>query len=131
MITKEKARQLRRLIEKASLSLSDEDAISGVELFPHWNDSATYDVDDRVQYDGLLYKCLQKHTAQVNWTPSGSPSLWVRVDNPAEEWPEWRQPTGSTDAYMTGAKVSYNGKHWINTYDYNVYAPGVYGWDEA
>lgn len=131
MITREKARQLRKLIEKASISLSDADALNGVELFPRWNSSTTYAVDDRVQYEDELYKCLQAHTAQSTWTPAAAPSLWVRVDNPAEEWPEWRQPLGSTDAYRIGAKVSYDGKHWINTFDYNTYMPGIYGWDEV
>ena len=55
----------------------------------------------------------------------------MRIDDPAVEWPEWRQPQGSTDAYAMGAKVSHNGKHWISTADANVWEPGVYGWEEA
>ena len=38
--------------------------------------------------------------------------------------------TGAHDAYHLGDKVSYNGKHYICTADANVYAPGVYGWEE-
>lgn len=34
MITRAKALALRRLIEKAAISLPDEDALGGVELFP-------------------------------------------------------------------------------------------------
>lgn len=131
MISIEKARALRALIEKASVSLSDEDALNGVELFPHWNDSKTYAVNDRVSYNGTLYKCLQTHTAQSNWIPSDSPSLWVRVDNPAIEFPEWVQPLGSADAYPLGAKVSHLEKHWVSTVDNNVWEPGVYGWEEV
>ena len=104
MITREHARHLRALIEKISASLTDEEALTGIELFPHWSDEAEYEVDDRVQYEGLLYKCLTAHTSQTQWTPSDSPSLWVRIDDPQEEFPEWRQPLGSTDAYPTGAK---------------------------
>lgn len=131
MITREKARKLRRLIEKAALSLSDSDAYGGAELFPRWSDSAVYSTGDRVRYDGTLYKCLQDHTAQSTWTPADSPSLWVRVDDPSIEFPEWIQPTGAQDAYPKGAKVSYAGKHWISDVDSNVWAPGVYGWTEA
>jgi len=43
--------------------------------------------------------------------------------------PEWIPPTGAHDAYKKGAKVTYNGKIYICTYDNNAYAPGVYGWD--
>lgn len=131
MITKQHARLLRQLIVKASESLSDTDALEAVELFPRWSDSAEYVTGDRVSYDGILYKCLLDHTAQPSWTPDVSPSIWVRVDDPGEEWPEWRQPTGSTDAYAFGAKVSHNNKHWISNLPANTYEPGVYGWDEA
>lgn len=131
MITREHARQLRRYIEQLAVTLPDEDALEAVELFPRWNETAAYTTGDRVRYGDLLYKCLLDHQAQASWTPDVSPSLWVRVDNPAEEWPEWRQPTGATDAYMTGAKVSHNEKHWICTVDNNTWEPGVFGWDEA
>lgn len=131
MISRIRAYQLRRLIEMASASLSDTDALNGVELFPHWDDSKDYAVGDRVSYESTLYKCLQAHTSQPTWTPSDSPSLWVRVDDPSIEYPDWVQPTGSTDAYAKGDKVSHNGKHWISTVDGNVWEPSVYGWDEA
>ena len=123
--------KLRELIERLSAHLSDADALEGVELFPRWSDDADYTVDDRVNYDGTLYKCLIAHTSQPSWTPDVSPSLWVRVDDPSIEWPEWIQPTGATDAYPMGAKVSHNGKHWISDINANVYEPGVYGWHEA
>ena len=131
MITKARARRLRHLIEVASQSLPDADALQAVELFPKWSDSAEYFTDDRVRYDGTLYKCLQDHTAQPTWTPADSPSLWVRVDDPSIEYPDWVQPTGATDAYRIGAKVSHLEKHWISSIDYNTYEPSVYGWDEV
>ena len=130
MISREHARHLRRKIEQTSASLTDEEALTAVELFPHWSDSAEYAVDDRVSYEGTLYKCLTAHTAQAQWTPADSPSLWVRVDNPQEEFPEWVQPLGSTDAYALGAKVSHLNKHWISTVDGNVWEPPTM-WDEV
>lgn len=131
MIELYKARTLRILIEKAAKSLSDADAYGGAELFPRWSETAVYSTGDRVCYESTLYKCLQDHTAQATWTPADSPSLWVRVDDPSVEFPEWIQPTGSTDAYPMGAKVSYAGKHWISTVDSNVWTPGTFGWDEV
>lgn len=131
MITKNHARALRRYIEQLSATLPDQDALEAVELFPKWSETAEYSVGDRVRYGELLYKCLLDHQAQASWTPDTATSLWVRVDNPAEEWPEWIQPVGSADAYPFGAKVSHNEKHWISTYDNNVWEPGVYGWDEV
>ena len=131
MITLEYARRLRRLIEKAAVSLDDESALSGIELFPAWQDVPPMDyvVGDRVRYGNTLYKCVQSHTSQSDWTPDATPALWVVVS--LDEWPEWRQPTGAHDAYNTGDKVSHNGLHWTSMIDANTYEPGVYGWLEA
>ena len=124
----ETALRLRALIEKACISLSDEDALQGVELFPHWVVEHNYSVADRVQYHSILYKCVQPHTSYSTWTPDVTPALWTRVS--LDEWPEWVQPTGAQDAYMAGDKVSHNEKHWISNVDYNTWEPGVYGWEE-
>ena len=131
MITKARARALRHLIEEAAKSLSDADAYGGAELFPRWSETAVYATGDRVCYESTLYKCLQDHTAQADWAPDVAVSLWVRVDDPSIEWPEWVQPVGAADAYPKGAKVSHNSKHWISTVDSNVWEPGTFGWDEA
>ena len=131
MRAQEVARRLRPLIIKASAFLSDTDALNGVELFAEWATDTEYSVDERIRYDGTLYKCLTAHASQSTWTPDASPSLWVRVDDPSIEWPEWIQPVGATDAYPMGAKVSHNGKHWISDVDGNVWEPSVYGWTEA
>lgn len=126
MISREKALALRKLIEKLSEDLPDSEAYTAPELFPQWT-LKDYQTGDRVQYQGLLYKCLQAHTAQADWTPDTAVSLWVRVDDPSIEFPDWRQPTGAHDAYAKGDKVSHNGKHWISEVDGNVWEPGAVG----
>ena len=125
-MTRAKAKQLRKLIEQLSITLDDETALKGVELFPMWGIDIDYAVDDRVQHEGTLYKCVQAHTSQENWTPDATPALWVIVT--VEEWPEWVQPAGSHDAYAKDAKVTHNGERWISDVDSNVWEPGVYGW---
>ena len=126
-MTRGKAKLLRNLIEQLAITLDDATALTGVELFPSWKLIA-YSVGDRVQYNGVLYKCIQSHTAQSDWTPDVTPALWVVVT--VEEWPEWVQPTGAQDAYAKDSKVTHNGKKWISSYDANVWEPGVYGWEE-
>lgn len=128
----ERARELRPIIEAAAQAgLDDDTAITAVELFPAWKIGEAYAVGARINYGGLLYKCAQAHTSQADWTPDATPALWVRVDDPGEEWPEWRQPAGAHDAYEKGYKVSHNEKHWISDVDGNVWEPGVYGWTQA
>lgn len=126
-----RATELRTAIEISAQSLSDEDAVNVPELFPSWEDGHSYQIGDRVSRGDTLYKCIQDHVSQSDWLPENTPSLWNRMDDPEEEWPEWRQPTGAHDAYEKGYKVSHNNKHWISTVDGNVWEPGVYGWDET
>jgi hypothetical protein len=128
----ERARQTRRAITLYAKELPDEQAAGMPSLFEAWDGGGvTYKAGDRRQDRGLLYRCLQDHVSQPDWAPDAAPSLWVRIDDPAIEWPEWRQPTGATDAYAKGDKGSHNGKHWISDVDNNVWEPGVYGWTEV
>lgn len=129
MISKALARKLRQYIEKASVSLSDEDALEAIELYPAWKTNTAYSVDERIRYERTLYRCVQAHTSQADWTPDKTPALWTVVS--LEEWPAWVQPTGAQDAYRVGDKVTFEGEHYINDVDYNIYAPNVYGWHKA
>ena len=126
------ARTLRPMLAEMAVSLSDDEASSVPFLFEQWNPNGhSYAVDDRVQYNGTLYRCIQAHTSLSTWDPVHAPSLWARTDDPAIEWPEWVRPLGTHDAYAKGAKVSHNGKHWISNTPNNTWEPGVYGWDEV
>lgn len=131
MIGVAKARHLRALIELGATSFDDETALTGIELFPAWTVDNEYALNERIRYGEKLYKCVQAHTSQANWTPDATPALWTEVAKPGEI-PVWRQPTGAQDAYMTGDKVHFPAKEdpvYISTMDYNVYAPNVAGWE--
>ena len=133
MISRAKAYELRALIEKASASLDDADALEAVELFPVWAADTEYAVGVRVRFEGKLYKCAQAHTSQEDWTPDITPALWVDVAEPGTI-PVWRQPTGAHDAYMKDDLVHYpeiDDPVYISTIDNNVYAPDQYGWEEV
>ena len=123
--------KLRELLHKAAVSLSDEDALDGIELFPTWMSETSYTLGERIRYDGKLYRCEQAHTSQAGWEPPNVPALWTEVAKPGEI-PVWKQPTGAQDAYAKDDKVWYPAKDtdlYISLIDANVYAPGVYGWE--
>ena len=127
----ELAQKLRPYIEKAALSLSDEDALEASNLFPNWEEAFIYSKDDRVRYEGILYKCLQAHTSQAAWTPVAAPSLWAKVLIPDENViPEWEQPD-STNAYQIGDKVMFNGVVYESVIANNIWSPAAYpaGWN--
>ena len=108
--------------------LSDNVALTAVELFPLWGADKAYAVDERIRYGEKLYRCVQAHTSQADWTPDATPALWVEVAKPGEI-PVWKQPTGAHDAYSKGAKVHYpdeDGPIYISTIDANVYEPPTY-----
>lgn len=130
----------KELVDMLSMSrpiMSDEFALQTFEAFPQWNSMLSKQITqdmidkgfDRYQYNGQLYKCVQAHTPQSDWTPDKTPALWVKVS--LEEYPEWVQPAGAHDAYKKGDKVTHNGKKWESTVDTNVWEPGVHGWNEV
>ena len=118
---------VKAMLAKDTETLSDEEALGVAALYPTWTSKIGQDlsVGERLWYDGSLYKVIQTHTAQDNWTPSEAVSLFTKVS--IAEYPEWVQPAGAQDAYNTGDKVTYDGKHWVSIADANVWQPGVYG----
>ena len=130
----ERARALRAQIENNAMVMPDDEALQFVELFPNWSGSGvSYTLNTRVRYDGVLYRALQDHVSQEPWTPASAASLWSKVlIEDSNVVPEWEQPD-STNGYMTGDKVTYNGKVYVSLIDNNVWSPEAYpaGWQEV
>ena len=124
-----KGEQLKQeLQERAILDYaSDEDAYTMRYLYPEWlGNGLTYKANDRLMYNDKLYKVLQDHTSQSDWTPDTASSLYVEIADPSNEYSEFKQPTGAHDAYAKGSKVTFEGKHYISLIDANVYSPADY-----
>lgn len=113
-------------------SLPDEQIGRMQPYFPSWETGRDYAVGDLVTYgdgNGTVYRCLQEHASQDTWTPTDAPSLWAKVLTSATDILPWEQPS-STNPYMSGDKVLWDGKTWVSDIDNNVWMPGVYGWSE-
>ena len=87
-----------------------------------------YALGARLNYGGILYKVLQNHTSQPNWTPDKAPSLFAKVLIPESEAgpAAWEQPE-SANGYSKGDCVTHNGSTWESLVDNNVWEPGVVG----
>ena len=110
--------------------IDDVTATENVEQFAPWAYPIAYKKGNIRRYGSDLYRCNQDHTSQADWTPDVAVSLFAQVLIPDPEViPEWVQPE-STNPYMTGDKVTYNGKTYVSTIDNNVWAPDAYGWEE-
>ena len=115
-------------------TLSDAQALQVPMLFDDFDgNGVAYEVGKRVLYNDILYKVIQAHTSQADWTPVAAPSLFAKVINETMDGsiPEFEQP-GSTNPYMKGDKVVFNGKVYESLIDNNVYSPEAYpaGWKE-
>lgn len=96
-----------------------------------------YRTGDKVTYNGETWTTTVDHNV---WKPGVYG--WVKDDTGStgttdtsstdDEWPEFVQPTGAHDAYKTGDKVTYNGRHYTSLIDANVWTPDAYpqGWEE-
>lgn len=118
----------------ALMSISDDAALKMPDYFPTWDgDGHQYAVGDRVVYNDVLYKVLQDHTSQSTWAPDAAPSLFAKVltSTTGEPLP-WEQPD-STNPYMTGDRVIFDGKIYESMQDNNVWSPADYpaGWKEV
>ena len=125
---------IKEVYQAELMSISDAVALKIPEVFPTWNgDGVEYKKDTKLTYNGVLYKVLQAHTSQADWTPEAAPSLFAKILTSDNGTPlPWEQP-GSTNPYMKGDKVLYNGKVYESLIDNNVWSPEAYpaGWKEV
>lgn len=132
------AEQFRKALQLFAMSLSDEQAMEVATVYDSWAAGKTYAVGDYLTYgtnsvgDPQLYKVVQAHTSQSDWTPDTTASLYDAIGLDNAGYPVWSQPTGAHDAYNTGDIVDYNGALYKSVIDGNVYSPNAYpeGWEE-
>lgn len=128
--TIEEAEQLRLELNNIIGEMTDEEAVERPILFPNWKSGKEYTVNERIRYGGRIFKVLQNHTSQDDWTPSRTPSLFAEILTSEDGEPqEWQQPS-SINPYLTGDKVIYNGLVYESLIDNNTWSPEDYpqGW---
>jgi len=99
----------RKLVRQDEMT--PEELLELVDIYPKWEEELEVKVDELYKHEDGLYKVIQGHTTQSDWTPDVAQSMFVKVQ-PTNVIPIWVQPIGSTDAYSFGDKVTYNGEVW-------------------
>ena len=130
------AEQFRKALQMFAASLTDEQAMEVATIYDPWVSGKSYSVGDFVTYgensvgDPQLYKVVQAHISQADWTPDATPALYTAIGLDDSGYPVWAQPTGAHDAYNTGDIVNYNGTLYQSLIDGNIYSPEAYptGW---
>lgn len=130
----EQAKAIRAAMGKVTATLTDEQALAVKELYPLWAVDTAYTVDYVVRHNGKLYRCLQSHTSQENWTPDATPALWVEVAAP-NEYREIKDNMLPTEAFALGEIGWYQSKDnlWKSLIPANTYTPETYpaGWEQV
>ena len=132
------AEQIRKVLQMYAASLSDEQAMEVPVIFDTWAPDKAYIEGQFLTYgmngvgDPQLYKVVQAHTSQADWTPDVSASLFTAIGLDDSGYPVWAQPTGAHDAYNNGDIVNYNGTLYQSIINGNTYSPEVYpaGWSK-
>ena len=123
---------VKMAVKQARTITDDKEALEVKILYPDWKKQLgkTLVAGQYIRYQDVLYKVITQHTSQEGWTPDVATSLFAKVliDPSGETVLDWEQPD-STNPYMKGDKVTYNGATYISTIDNNVWQPGVYGWE--
>lgn len=131
------AEQLRRAIQLFAAGLNEEKAMEVAAVFDPWTAGKAYTAGEYLTYgknsvgDPQLYKVVQAHTSQADWTPDTASALYAAVGLDDSGYPVWAQPTGAHDAYNAGDIVRYNGTLYKSLIDGNTYSPEAYpaGWE--
>lgn len=120
------------------MTLPEETALEIPYVYDSWEIGKTYIHNQYLTYgvntvgDPQLYKVVQAHTSQADWTPDLTPSLYTPLGLNDSGYPIWTQPTGTQDAYNKGDIVDYNGSLYESLIDGNVWSPDTYpaGWKQ-
>ena len=128
---------LQMFLATLDVETQTEEILSVPSVFPEYEVDVKYKAKAVFRFgenavgDAQLYQVLQEHTSSKEWTPDTAPSLYKKIGVTEDGIPEWVQPLGSSDAYMKGDVVMYNGIKYKSTCDNNVWSPDTYGWEVA
>lgn len=107
--------EMKQLLEQAQTNAKTDDSYAPLA--------------DRVKAIEEWETTIEERLSKLESGPSTDPG---DPEEPGDEWPEYKRPTGAHDAYHVGDKITYNGKHYTCVLDGCVWTPDAYpqGWQE-
>ena len=121
----QEAKKIRKAIDTFAENQTDETLIDNKAAFSLWRAGLQVTAGQILRYGDDIYRVLQPHTTQDDWTPDKVPALFVIISG---DWKEWKP-----GSYAKGTKRKHFGKKWVSNVDGNIWEPGaagVYTWDE-
>lgn len=112
------------------INLTDEQALIVAEYYPEWQSNHDYHAENILKYDDMLYRVVQDHSSQEQWTPSDTESLYTEISIGINGYDNWHQPSGVHDSYAKGDRVNFDGLVYESLIEGNTYSPTEYtdGW---
>ena len=89
------AEQMRLAIQMFAATLPEEQALEIATIYPVWEAGRSYTESEIVSCgtnstgDPQLYKVVQGHTSQADWTPDATPALYNAFGLDDEGYPIW------------------------------------------
>ena len=126
------AEQFRKALQMFAMSLSEEKAMEVAAIYDPWETGKRYSAGAFITYgvnsvgDSQLYKVVQSHTSQADWTPEATPALFKPIGLDEQGYPVWSQPAGVHDAYSKGDIVDCEGVLYMSLADGNITSPEAY-----
>lgn len=121
--------EIKKLLQITADAQSSDELYKFPSIYSAWKVGINVLVNEKYQYNGKLYKVIQFHKTQLDWTPDIAKSLFTEYFSP-ESIQNWTQPTGAQDAYNIGDKVKFEGSIYESLINANVWSPIMYptGW---
>ena len=119
------AEEIRKAIDTFAKNQTDETLIDNKAAFMTWRAGLQVTAGQILRFGDDIYRVIQPHTTQDDWTPDKTPALFNIVGG---DWEEWEP-----GSYAKGTKRKRFGKKWVSNVDGNIWEPGaagVYTWDE-
>ena len=74
------ANQIVDYLKNTRNIITEEMALNYITLYPNWKIGREFAVDERIEFEGKLYKVITAHTAQETWKPNVALTLFEPID---------------------------------------------------
>lgn len=120
-----KEKEKEKLIDIINGKTTDDEKLQLIDIYDEWILGKAYVTDDYVQYQDKLYKCLQAHTSQGDWTPDKAVSLWAQIGTTNPDTGLEELYPSSTNLYSKDKIGTYEGHVYKSNYDNNGNTPYI------
>ena len=129
----DRAKELRKTIERLAQNLSDNDALDNIELFPNWKINQQYRVGYKVRFRDKLYRVTEDHLSVDEKNPADAGLLFSQIYYIEPDVPRpWVKPT-DLNPYSIGDLVIFENETYKSLINNTMWSPSEYpiAWEKV